>query len=297
MIDVQYSYPQPLRTKFGRAYLKRLSIIRESCRLVVPYFVKFWRERLTYRTQLVLMSMSSLIGFIQFGLLGAFLSMGGQFPGIEAYGGNIVGFLVTGSIGSSMLLMMMGVAKNVIQEEQRIGTLEMMASSRAGLGALIVTRLVVNFLSTVVTSSVLVAVFFLIFDIKANVDIVGLILAVVVGSLLMSAVGVCAAGYILNSKAGEPFTWTVTTIMGLFSGVLFPVEIYPGWLSSFAQMLPTTAIMAALRTTTLSGASPLATLSQLIPSLVSLMIFIPLGIFMFKWGMNQARTKGSIGQY
>ena len=184
MIDVQYSYPQPLRTKFGRAYLKHPSIIRESCRLVVPYFVKFWRERLTYRTQLVLTSMSSLIGFIQFGLLGAFLSMGGQFPGIEAYGGNIVGFLVTGSIGSSMLLMMMGVAKNVIQEEQRIGTLEMMASSRAGLGALIVTRLVVNFLSTVVTSSVLVAVFFLIFDIKANVDIVGLILAVVVLSLI-----------------------------------------------------------------------------------------------------------------
>lgn len=265
--------------------------------LAGPYFLMFWRERRTYKTQLILIGISSIIGFIQFGLLGYFLSTGGKFQGINAYGDNIIGFLITGAIGSSMLLMIMRLPKESIQDEQRTGTLEIISVSTLGLEVVIGTRMLVNFVSTVVTSTALIFVFFFVFEVPANINIAGLVISIFVGAALMSGIGLCAAGYVLNSKAGEPFTWTVTTIMGLFSGVMFPVELYPAWLANLANYIPTTVIMTAFRTTTMTNSTTIDTLKQLSPAFVGVFIFVPMGIAIYRWGLRKARTKGSIGQY
>lgn len=243
------------------------------------------------------MGLSSIIGIVQFGLLGAFLSAGGEFPGLEAYGGNIAGFLITGAVGSSMLLLMMGVAKETIQGEQRTGTLEIVAVSTVGVESLIGARLVVNLLSTIVSSGILTAVIFVAFDIQAELNVIALSISLLAGTVLMSSIGLCAAGYVLNSKSGEPFTWLITTVMGLFSGVMFPVEIFPPWLANVANLLPTTVVMRALRTATMSGYTVTHTVIQLVPAFIAIVVVLPLGIYMYRWGMNESRRKGTIGNY
>lgn len=274
-----------------------IAAIFRSFILLKPYMFRYWRERKTYRTQMLLTGISALIGVVQFALLGTFLSTGGEFPALTSYGGNIIGFMITGAIGSSMLFIMMNSPKETIQQEQRTGTLELICLSTYGLESVIAVRLMVNFLSSVITSSLMVGVFFYIFHVDVHVNLLALIITITSGCILMSAIGLCAAGYILWSKAGEPFTWFITLAVGLFSGVMFPVEFYPDWLEAIAAILPTTLTMSALRTTTLVETSTLEILTSLVPVFISIAITLPLGICMYRWGLKQARKQGSIGTY
>ncbi|WJZ01869.1 ABC transporter permease [Corynebacterium freiburgense] len=272
-------------------------MIVDAVALIVPQMKRFWREKRTYKTQMVLTMLSSIVGLVQFGILGMFISQGGSLPGLDAYGGNVIGFMVTGAMGSSVLFMLMNVPKDTIREEQRTGTLEMIIMSKLGLPTIIVTRLLVNLLSTLVSSTVVITCFFVIFHVSSNVNWLNLLLTVLVGFVLMSSIGLCAAGYILNSKSGEPFTWTMTVIVGLFSGVMFPVEFYPEWIQSLAFYIPTTSVMSALRLSTLTESNLFETCNVLIPAIVWICILLPLSLYVFCWGMRKSRISGTIGSY
>ncbi|MDO5077201.1 ABC transporter permease [Corynebacterium sp.] len=272
-------------------------MITDAVSLIIPQILRFWREKRTYKTQMVLTLLSSIVGLIQFGLLGLFLSQGGSLPGLEAYGGNVIGFMVTGAMGSSILFMLMNVPKDTIREEQRTGTLELIIMSKFGLPTIIVTRLLVNLLSTLISTTLVMTCFFYVFHVSASVNWLNLLLTIVIGFVLMSSIGLCAAGYILNSKSGEPFTWAVTVVVGLFSGVMFPVEFYPQWLQNLAFYVPTTSVMSALRLSTLTGSEFSQTFGVLVPALMWICFLAPLGIYVFCWGMRKCRINGTIGGY
>ncbi|MDO4686556.1 MAG: ABC transporter permease [Corynebacterium sp.] len=272
-------------------------MIGDAVRLMIPQMKRFWREKRTYKTQMVLTMISSIVGLIQFGILGLFLSQGGSLPGLETYGGNVIGFMVTGAMGSSMLFMLMNAPKDTIREEQRTGTLEMIIMSKLGLPTIIMSRLMVSFISMLISSTIIMTSFFLIFRVDSNVNWLYLLGTLILGFILMSSIGLCAAGYILNSKTGEPFTWAVTVVVGLFSGVMFPVEFYPYWLQSLAFYVPTTSIMSALRLSTLTNSNSSDLMTVLMPAIFWIFILFPLGIFVFCWGMRKCRSTGTIGNY
>lgn len=268
-----------------------------TLRIIIPQLKRFWRERRTYKTQVFLGALSSLIGLLQFGLMGLFLRSGGTFPSLERYDNNILGFVLTGALGSSFLFLVMGSPKSAIQEEQRTGTLEMIMMSKGSLARVLLARLIITFISTTLTSSILVLVFAEIFDVKLEINLVGLALTIATGSVVMASIGWCAAGYILYSKAGEPFTWFITTVVGLFSGVLFPVEFYPEWIAKAAYFLPTTGVLTALRMVTLTDTKLNQVLAMLAPCFLWCLFLVPLGVLVYRWGMNKARLSGSIGSY
>lgn len=272
-------------------------MISDAVFLIIPQMRRFWREKRTYKTQLVLTSLSSIVGLIQFGLLGLFLSQGGSLPGLEAYGGNVIGFMVTGAMGSSILFMLMNVPKETIREEQRTGTLELIIMSKLGLPTIIMARLFVSLLSTLISTSLIMTCFFVVFNVSSSVNWLNLVVTIIIGFVLMSSIGLCAAGYILNSKSGEPFTWAVTVVVGLFSGVMFPVEFYPRWIQELAFYVPTTSVMSALRLSTLTGSRFSETFIVLLPALMWILFLAPLSIYVFYWGMRRCRVNGTIGGY
>jgi ABC ATP binding cassette transporter len=272
-------------------------MIFDSFRLLVPQVFRYWREQRTYKTQVILGAFSAVIGILQYALLGMFLMRGGSYPMLDKYGGNLIGFLITGALGASALFVVMQNPKSSIQDEQRTGTLENIALSKGGIALVIATRLLIVCISTLVTTSLLIAAFFIFFSVSATINPVSLVFTVVVGFLLMSSIGLCSAGYILNSKSGEPFTWLITTATGLFSGVLFPVELYPVWIQKISLLIPTTSIMSALRMTSLTAISFEDTISLLVPALLWTLLLFPLGVLMFTWGLDRSRKKGTIGMY
>jgi ABC-2 type transport system permease protein len=123
-------------------------------------------------------------------------------------------------------------------------------------------------------------------------------LAVIVLTITsLSGIGLMSAGIIIITKVGDPITWAFTTLTGLLSGVLFPVEYLPGYLQAVSMVLPTTHALHALRLTLIQNAGLPDVIPQLLLLLLMTLITIPLGFVVIKLGFNQARRVGSLAQY
>ena len=106
-----------------------------------------------------------------------------------------------------------------------------------------------------------------------------------------------SAGIIIVTKVGDPITWAFTTLTGLLSGVLFPVEYLPGYLQTVSMLLPTTHALHALRLTLIQSAGIAEVMPQLMLLAVMTLITVPLGFIIIRIGYNQARKVGSLAQY
>ena len=106
-----------------------------------------------------------------------------------------------------------------------------------------------------------------------------------------------SAGIIIITKVGDPITWAFTTLTGLLSGVLFPIEYLPPYLKAVSLIMPTTHALHALRLSLIQN----ATINDIGPQLMLLSIMtivtVPLGFLIIRVGFNQARRVGSLAQY
>ena len=106
-----------------------------------------------------------------------------------------------------------------------------------------------------------------------------------------------SAGVIIVTKVGDPITWVFTTLTGLLSGVLFPVEYLPTWLQAISLTLPTTHALHALRMTLLQGASVGQVSQPLTILFVMTLMTVPAGLLAVRLGFNRARRSGTLAHY
>lgn len=266
-------------------------------RVVYAEITRTLQERITYRTQIVLGVLTGIVGLAQFAILGFYISLGGTPPGLEQYGGNIIAFMIVGSLFSALALMMMNSLKMQIQAEQKRGTLEAIALSRAGLLRFLIAGSVFGLGSTLVSSALIFAIFGYIFDFELNINIVSLFVSVMLTFLCMWAVGLCAAAYIVVSKQGEPVTWVVTTLLTLFSGVMYPISVFPDAIATVVSYLPTAGMLHSIRLSLFSGAATSEVLNALLPTMITTAVLTVVGILMWRGGIRKVRLNGTLGSY
>lgn len=184
-----------------------------------------------------------------------------------------------------------------IQSEQKRGTLEAIAMSQAGLFQFLMAGSVFGIVSSVLGSTVVFLAFGAIFDFKYRVDVVSLVVSVSISALCMWVIGLCAAAYILVSKQGEPITWTVTTVLALFSGVMFPITIFPDYIVNLTKYLPTAGMLHAIRISLFSEAPVNEVIPVLFPTICTLIIFLPIGVIMWHHAVQRVRLEGTLGGY
>ena len=88
-----------------------------------------------------------------------------------------------------------------------------------------------------------------------------------------------------------------TTLTGLLSGVLLPVEMLPNYLQTVSFILPTTHALKALRLTLTRGASLVKVTLELTFLVITTCLIIPLGLLAFNLGFTKARKVGSLAEY
>lgn len=252
---------------------------------------------ISYRTALILSILSGLLGIVQFGLMAKFMSQGNVFPLIEQYGGNLLTYLIHGSIFTSFVGVALHSFQGAIRSEQQMGTLEHLLLADLSLASIIVYSALWNFINSLLNSILIFLVVALLFDfsVSTNIFLTSFILILIVLSL--SGIGLISAGIILVTKKGDPVGWAFTTLTGLLSGVLFPVEILPSWLRVISMFLPTTHALKALRLT-LTGNADLQSIHGEIKFLIiTILLTFPLGLYVFKRGVKRAKYKGSLSEY
>jgi ABC-2 type transport system permease protein len=119
--------------------------------------------------------------------------------------------------------------------------------------------------------------------------------------LVVSSVGysLILGGLTLLFKRLEILKDLLQTVVLIFGGVLVPVDRMPVWMATIAQFLPITPEVEVLRKILLGGISLLqlssdGTLQWLIGSAV---VYLLLGIVIFRWCEFIAKRRGTLAQY
>jgi len=252
---------------------------------------------ISYRTALVLGILGGFIGLLQFSFMGRFLTDGNSFPAVERYGGNLLAYLIIGTAFTSFLGVSLSSFQGTIRSEQQMGTLEYLLMSNTRIELVLAYSGIMNFFQAFLNVAVLLVIVIFVFDIPMAINVPAAALAMLLTITSLSGIGLISAGIIIMTKVGDPITWAFTTLTGLFSGVLFPIEYLPKYLQIISMVLPTTYALDALRMALIKNAAMSEIMPQLILLFIITLITVPLGFIIFRWGFNQARKVGSLAQY
>ena len=252
---------------------------------------------LSYRTALLLGTLSGFLGIIQFGLMARFMSQGNDFPLIEQYGGDLLAYLIIGSTFTSFVGVALNSFQGAIRAEQQMGTLEHLLLADLSLGSIMLYSALWNFLNALLNAVIIFLAAVVLFNISISINLLLTSLTLTLTVLSLSGIGMASAGIILVTKRGDPVGWIFTTLTGLLSGVLFPIEILPGWLKAVSMVLPTTHALKALRLTLTRHAGLQDVQSELLFLVVTMLLTFPIGLFVFQVGLKKAKRAGSLAEY
>ncbi|MFE7202606.1 ABC transporter permease [Pseudonocardia alni] len=256
----------------------------------------YWEQR-TYRTALVLGAVSSAIGLVQFFLMGRFLQQGNTFDGIAAYGGDIVGYLLTGSIFTGFVVVGISAFSGYLQEEQAAGTLESVLVMPLPVARLMLFSGGAALIGTTLGSVVMVALFGTALGVPFDPDPIGVVSVLLLLIITTGGLGMAGCGVLLVTKRGDPVRWTVITVTTLLSGVTFPVTMFPEWLRSIATVLPTTVALDGMRLALTRAAAPADLAAALAGLAAWAAVTVPLGLFAMWVGLRVARRRGTLGEF
>jgi ABC-2 type transport system permease protein len=256
-----------------------------------------WLTTMTYRVALGLSLISGFISIIQFGLMANFLSEGNHFALLEPYGGNLLAYLVIGSAFTGFVGVSLNSFRTAIQSEQQMGTLEHLLLNATPLGLMLLYASLWGFLNTLLNTVILFVVVMVILKVSLLINWLASTVVLALTILSLSGIGLLSAGCVMISKQGDPVGWAFTTLSGLLSGVMFPVEYLPPALQSLAYLLPTTHALKALRLALIRGSGLADMLPEITFLLLSACLTIPLGLWFFRRSFDHARREGTLAEF
>jgi ABC-2 type transport system permease protein len=255
-------------------------------------------------------------------LRGSYAFFERNFNLVKRYWGWEIGFLVY-AIAAAMSVTLIGRAENnerlifslmigatfwnylsvvfsfiaeTITWERWEGTLEytMMAPVRriTHLLGSTVFALVYGFIHTAVVLTVLILFFGL--DLT-NADFVTAGVFMLIGSLSIVGLGMMAAILpLLYVERGDQMTFVLNSLLLLFSGVYYSIEILPEWMQAVAAFVPGTYILEGIRQSLIDGVPLSSLLHNVWPLLVMAVVLIPAGAWAFSLAERYAKRTGKL---
>jgi len=212
-------------------------------------------------------------------------------------GGTYFAFLLVGAAFSKYLEIGLRAFAENLREEMLVGTIEpLLATATPMRLALLGPSLwmLVEGTLLVIFQLVIGALFGADFS-RANWG--SAVVIVVVGIVSVLCWGVLSAAFTIVFKRSDPINWLVGAIAYVFSGVFFPVSILPPALQAISSLLPFTYALHGLRSALMSG----ATLAELLPDLLALVIFtailLPLALWSLRASIRYLKRTGELAHY
>jgi ABC-2 type transport system permease protein len=238
----------------------------------------------------------TVVGLVSFNFVSTFVNQGSP-SSLEPYGGD---YFTYGLLGVSIALFgqsVVGLFPSAVRGAQVTGTLEVMLGSRVSLQTFLAGSALYGLGYAVVRLLGVLLIGVLLFG--AGFELGGAAVALLVLALTTCTfvgAGVLASAFVLWFKQNEPFTGAFVSLSLLLSGVIYPTDVLPGWLEAFAQLLPLTHALDALRGALLQGSD----LSAVVDDVAVLGVFallLPASILAFGVAVKQAQRTGSLGHY
>lgn len=273
---------------------------------LIHVWAVFWANFkifLSYRTWVVMETISTVASIAMYSFMG--LQVDARRMALAGYEGvSWLSFALIGVATANYLWMCISRLSHALQHEVREGTLEPIVSSLIDMKAYIIGQSLRGFLVSgyFMTGVLIVGIYVLkaqlVISLETMLSFIAVILLMIVSYI---GIGITAAGLILVYKKGDPLTFLFATITEFLGGVLFPLKYLEDIpvLHVLAWLMPYTYALDACRKIMLTGATLLSpgVSWNIFILVVYAFIFIPIGLRVFRWGLNRIRYEGTVSTY
>ena len=109
--------------------------------------------------------------------------------------------------------------------------------------------------------------------------------------------GVANAGFLLTFRRGGGAAALLFTMLALFSGAFFPLDLLPGWLQDAAELNPIAIAIEGMREPLLGGTGWEGVGSDILVLLPLSIVSLGAGLLVFRAALRRERRRGSLGLY
>ena len=256
-------------------------------------FLVAWSYRLPFITDWIGLAFQAFIFY--------FIGLMVDPTKLPTFGGEPTTYLAFAAVGiaiSAFLTLALGRVSAGIQQEQLAGTLESLlmtptSPATVQLGAVFYDLIYVP-LRTAIFLVVIAVAFGL--DFHAN-GIVPALVVLVVFIPFVWGLGVAAAGATLTFRRGAGAVGLGMTVLVLFSGAYYPLDLLPDWIASLAELNPITIAVNGMREPLLGGTGWDGVGKAVAVLLPLALVSLVLGALAFRSALRRERRRGTLGLY
>lgn len=266
-------------------------------RLLRDLFVFFQRDlriASTYRSPFILEAVEALFGAATFYYVARFVDSPALRQALP-HGNTYFAYSLVGLVFFDYLHAAMDTFDRSLQEARDTGTLEPLLVTQVSLPMILIGSAFYPFVATTLRVAVYLgwATAFFEFPLR-GANWIG-VLAVLAATLLaFCGLGVLSAAYLLLFKRGNPAKWFILGVSSIVGGMLFPVEVLPGWLQVIAHLNPVTYALDAMRAVLLDGAGLSSVRWSLLILLAFAGVLLPSSVLVFSWVLRRTKVTGTL---
>lgn len=220
---------------------------------------------------------------------------------LPTYGGQTVSYVEFVSIGIAVTsFLQIGISRvvTVMRDEQMMGTLESLlltptAPVTMQLGSVMYDLIYVP-IRTIVFLTLAAVV------LGAQFDVSGILPASVVLLAFIPfvwGIGMISAAGVVVFRRGLGIVGLLTIALTATSSAYFPVELFPGWIQTLAELNPMTVTLDAEREMLLGNAGWTPLPSALVILVPAAVLSIAAGIVVFRLALRRERRMGTLGVF
>jgi ABC-2 type transport system permease protein len=218
----------------------------------------------------------------------------GRFPAADDY----YAFVVIGMTVFQLLSLTLTLPSTGVREELVAGTFERLVVAPAGPVASLVATLFFPMAFALAMSGVMIAVAAAIFGLQVEWSTVALAVPVgLLAALAFMPFGIAVVAAVVVFKQATAGVGWVVAAAALVSGLYFPVELLPGWISWASEVQPFTPAVEVLRHVVVGTPLEDSLSLDLGRLAASALILTPLSVGVLALALRHARRRGTLLEY
>ena len=256
-------------------------------------FLVAWSYRLPFVTDWIGLAFQALMFY--------FVGLMVDPSKLPTFGGEPTTYLAFVAVGiaiSAFMTLALGRVSAGIQQEQLAGTLESLLMTPTSPATIQVGAVVYDLIYVPLRTAVFLVVLALAFGLDFHAS--GLLPALVVLVVFIPFVwglGVASAGATMTFRRGSGIVGIVMTVLILFSGAYYPLDLLPGWIATLAELNPITIAVDGMREPLLGGTG-WEGVGKAVAVLVPLAaVSLVVGAAAFRAALRRERRMGTLGLY
>ena len=273
-----------------------MSVIAEAPKLVA-FVRRDFRIALSYRAGALGGLLGIVVQVVALSFLGKLIDPS-RLPVFHGTRTTYIEFVVIGVCLNMTVLLLLHELSRALRTEQMIGTLESLLVTPTRVGTLQLGSTLFNLLYVPVRLALFLAVIAIVFGLDLHA---GGILPATVLTLeflpFLWGVGLIAAGCVLAFRRGAGMIGAGVAVIGLGSGVFFPLSVLPAWLASLDAYNPLAIVLAGLRDALIGDAGWQALSTPMLELLPLAVVSVAVGILCFRFFLRRERRLGTLGLY